>query len=385
MRHTPAMAGPKPRAIIALDLLRFASALLVVAFHYGAVFALAPNPTATAMLHGLRVSTALSGASWFGWVGVELFFMMSGFVIALSAEGASAAAFLRRRALRLLPAAWICASVTLIVLAVAAPSPDLWLRWLSSVTFWPIDAGIDPSYWTLSIEMCFYLIIATGLGMGGTRAGIERRARWIGLFSATFWLVMLGIGPRAMGLVNDRPVQLLLAQHGCFFALGVTAWAMLSDGHTRLRTALFALFTVTSLLEICAISVERARTLGIVTGPTLPVLIFMAGMAVMLASLRLQPALLRLVGTRVATALGLMTYPLYLIHQQVGEAIAAALMRAGLPFLPAIALALAAALGFAWWVAMVAEPFVRARLIRLLSPSRDPAQDTLPTAFLPGG
>eukprot|EP01037_Dinobryon_pediforme_P024921 gene24921-26890_t len=122
MRATPVcMTAPKPRAIIALDLLRFASALLVVAFHYGAAFALAPSPAARAMLHGLPVSAALAGESWFGWVGVELFFMMSGFVIALSAEGTSGPAFVRRRALRLLPAAWICASATLLVLALCLP------------------------------------------------------------------------------------------------------------------------------------------------------------------------------------------------------------------------------------------------------------------------
>lgn len=59
------MAASKPHAIIALDLLRFASALLVVAFHYGAAFALAPSATAAGLLHGLPVTAPLAGASWF--------------------------------------------------------------------------------------------------------------------------------------------------------------------------------------------------------------------------------------------------------------------------------------------------------------------------------
>lgn len=379
------MTGPKPRAIIALDLLRFTSALLVVAFHYGAAFALAPSAAAGAMLHGLPVSAALSGASWFGWVGVELFFMLSGFVIALSAEGASTTTFLRRRALRLLPAAWICASVTLVALAIALPSPDLWQRWLIAVTFWPGVGGIDPSYWTLPIELCFYLIIATGLGAGGTLAAIERRARWIGVLSALFWIATLCAGPQGEAMVNNRVTQMVLAQHGCFFALGVTGWAMLSAGITRRRVWLFALFGTTALAETMVTSAARAATLHIADTALLPTLVFTAGVVVMLASLRLQPLLLRYVGTRVASMLGLMTYPLYLIHQQAGAALTAALMRAGLPFFAALALTLAAALGFAWWVAMVAEPTVRAPLARLLSRNRAPARDTLRSASPPIG
>jgi peptidoglycan/LPS O-acetylase OafA/YrhL len=379
------MTAPKPRAIIALDLLRFASALLVVAFHYGAAFALAPSPAARAMLHGLPVSAALAGESWFGWVGVELFFMMSGFVIALSGEGTSGPAFLRRRALRLLPAAWICASATLLVLALWLPALDLWRRWLIAVTFWPSADAIDPSYWTLPIEVCFYLLIATGLRASGTLGAIERRARVIGLISTVFWLVMLCLGSHATALVNARLSQVSLAQHGCFFALGVTAWAMLSERPSRMRVALFALFALTGLVEIAAIAVERTRTLGIDAGPLLPMLTFAIGVAVMLGSLQLQPLLLRGIGTRTAATLGRMTYPLYLIHQQVGAAVTAMLLRAGLPFIASIALTLVAALGFAWWVATIAEPRVRARLARLLTRRRAPAQDTLPSAFLPSG
>ena len=42
--------------------------------------------------------------TWFGWVGVEIFFVISGFVIANSASKSSATEFLFSRALRLYPA-----------------------------------------------------------------------------------------------------------------------------------------------------------------------------------------------------------------------------------------------------------------------------------------
>ncbi len=360
------MAGPKPRTIIALDLLRFASALMVVAFHYGSAFALAPSSTGAEMLAGLPLSTAGVDATWFGWVGVELFFVISGFVIAMSAQGTSTTDFLRRRALRLLPAAWICATVTLGVLWFAAPSPSLPQQWLVSIGFWPIGAGVDPSYWTLGIELAFYLVIAAGLGQAGTLERIERRALWIGVLSTGFWLFARLADWGAPQMMDYRPFQLLMLPHGCFFALGVLAWAMLHDRVTGHRIVLFTLLTATAFAEIAGRTIERTQALGINIGPALPIAVFATGLVVVLGSLRLQPTLERLINTRVATTLGLMTYPLYLIHQEAGAALVAALMHAGLPMAPAFIVTLALAIGFSWWVARRAEPLVKSALSRAL-------------------
>jgi exopolysaccharide production protein ExoZ len=58
----------------------------------------------------------LAQFTWFGWVGVEVFFVISGFVITNSARGASPIEFLKGRVLRLYPAAWICATLSLFAL-----------------------------------------------------------------------------------------------------------------------------------------------------------------------------------------------------------------------------------------------------------------------------
>lgn len=353
------MTEAKPRAIIALDLLRFASALLVVAFHYGAAFALAPSFTTAAMLRGLPVSAAATPWTWFGWIGVELFFVISGFVIALSAEGASAAAFLRRRVLRLAPAAWICATATLLVLAIAAPGPSLLPRWMASLAFAPGSTQIDPSYWTLGIELSFYLLVATGLGRAGRCETIERFGTMIGAWSAAFWLFAVMADWVATPLMNERAAQLMLLPHGCFFALGVLARAMLSRGVTTARALLFGSFFAAGLTEIAGRTVERTYTLGIVASPLLPILIFGAGLIVVLASSRWQAWLARRIDARTAATLGLMTYPLYLLHQEIGAALIATQMRLGVPFGVAALAALAMILAAAWWVARVGEPVVR--------------------------
>jgi peptidoglycan/LPS O-acetylase OafA/YrhL len=356
------MSDRKP--LIALDLLRFASALLVVAFHYGTAFALAPSAAGARMLNGLAVSDAAVGASWFGWVGVEIFFVISGFVIAISAEQARPAAFLRRRALRLFPAAWVCASATLIVLAMATPDAGLGLAWLHSIGFWPVARWVDPSYWTLGVELCFYLLIATGLRSADRARVIERRGLAIGALSLIFWLIAAGW--QATPMMDYRPFQLLLLPHGCFFALGILARSMLSRGVTAERTMLTVLFYATALAEIAGRTAERTHALHIEASPAAPILIFSFGLAVVLASSRLQPLLERRINLELATTLGLLTYPLYLIHQEVGAAIVAAAMRAGLGYWPAIAVTLAIVLAAACAVAAILEPAIRTPLARLL-------------------
>jgi peptidoglycan/LPS O-acetylase OafA/YrhL len=94
-----------------VDAIRFVAALLVMVYHLG-FWSWAGNGTTARIFNGAARFESATSFTWFGWVGVEIFFVISGFVIANSANEASAAAFLRGRILRLYPAAWICATST---------------------------------------------------------------------------------------------------------------------------------------------------------------------------------------------------------------------------------------------------------------------------------
>jgi peptidoglycan/LPS O-acetylase OafA/YrhL len=90
-----------------LDPLRFAAALGVAVFHLTFWSWAWPSiGVAPGFEHYVAADLQFQSAAsftWFGWVGVEIFFVISGFVIANSARNVSAREFLFGRALRLYP------------------------------------------------------------------------------------------------------------------------------------------------------------------------------------------------------------------------------------------------------------------------------------------
>lgn len=364
------MASPTPRTILAIDLTRFACAASVMGYHYSAAFWSLPDGRVASALQGVAATPVPLARA--GLVGVELFFVISGMVIARSAVGASWQDFLGRRVVRLVPAAWICATLTALVL-IAGGQGDATLAadWFRSVRFWPIGAQIDGSYWTLGVECAFYLLIALA-GVGDARR-IALVGWALALASAAFWTVCLLLGPGAEPIITNQAAILLLLPHGCFFAAGI---ALASRG-MRGSTALLALAGATGVVEVAAHIGGGQITPATIAG----VALFVLGLTTLAAARRLQPWLAQRLDSGVARAIGLMTYPLYLLHQVAGAALIGMLARSGVPLGVAIGLTVAVMLASAWMVARHAEPAVRTALQTLVRPRRGRAPDSLRSAF----
>ena len=362
------------RHLPAIDLVRFACALLVMAHHYTAMLPLAPPPFAADM----ALPTRLAAWTWSGWVGVELFFVVSGYVIAASAARGSAGDFVRRRALRLAPAAWIAATLTTSVALAAAiaPSGELLARWSASMAFWPIADQADHVYWTLGIECAFYLVIAATL-KARTRA-IEPVGLMLAGISLAYWLARGGWGAAAS---MSRFADLLLLTHGAFFAVGIALSGLAAGGWSRLRVAMLAIGLAAGGCEIAAQARYMAGGLGLAAGPLAPLAIFAAGTVAIAFAGRWRMRDGRL--ARGVAFAGLATYPLYLTHHRAGAVLIAALCRLGVPGGVAIGLtacaALAVAAGIAAWVEPALRRWLAARL-DAFTPHHAPARDTLPTA-----
>ena len=145
-----------------LQYLRAVAALLVVAHH-------ARNPKAGLYnpLSGLQI----------GQAGVDIFFVISGFIIVHIGSSEPATTFVRRRLARVAPLYWIVTILTLALQTIHRSPADparLIDHVVKSLLFIPHYSLEYPSEiwpyvlvgWTLSYELLFYLIFASGLALG---------------------------------------------------------------------------------------------------------------------------------------------------------------------------------------------------------------------------
>lgn len=357
------MSRPSATPVIAIDLVRFLCALLVVTFHVNVAYWLSPSPHGALILPRGMHDDAGTIVTRVGWIGVELFFVISGIVIAHSAIDSGWRDFLRRRILRLAPAAWICASATFAALTfTSALSLDLSLSWLRSLLFWPIGDQIDMSYWTLGVETFFYLAVAAIIGARGSIRSVERLGFAIGAMSGATWMLAF-VAPLLLGrIVANQAATLLQIPFGIFFAIGIF---IATNGNRPLGAAKigYAVFlSAAAMIEINLHANGRAADTGLPTSSAMAIGLFFIGVAILAAAPALQTPLSRWISPARARTIGLMTYPLYLIHQDVGAVLIVRLLAAGVPFVLAQIATVTAMIALAWAIARWPEPWLRARL-----------------------
>ena len=152
-----------------IDILRALAIFLVIGFHYCSRW--------TPPMHDVSLYPYYGKvAHWIifrhGYLGVELFFIVSGFVIALTIERCKDIIELGiRRLSRLLPSMIVCSLITLIFIKYFLPtdpftSTATWSNLIPSWTFskpsiWssfiPEPGYIDGVYWSLFVEAKFYI------------------------------------------------------------------------------------------------------------------------------------------------------------------------------------------------------------------------------------
>jgi peptidoglycan/LPS O-acetylase OafA/YrhL len=170
-----------------LDTLRALAILLVFVHH-----------------HRLFVSGS-PGFGWvgeLGWVGVDLFFVLSGYLITdpllaglVRGERLSLWAFYARRALRTLPVFWVVLAAYFVFPTVMGgrTPPPLW-RFLSFTQNFGLQPGTALSHaWSLCVEEQFYLVLPLVL-LAGVRLGAGKWHGWA-LMGA---LLALGVGARSI-------------------------------------------------------------------------------------------------------------------------------------------------------------------------------------------
>ena len=287
-----------------LDLLRLLAVLFVMLFHYAYRGAVGETPF-----------TALSVPDWhpvvkYGHLGVHLFFVISGFVIAQSTQGRGPLEFVMARFTRIYPAFLVCMTLTFAVTVLfGAPEFAASLKqWIANlVIFAPAlhQPFMDGAYWSIVYEIIFYgwvtLLIA--------KSRFDRHGTAIALC----WMIVSVANESFGPSVAIR--RLFLTDASGFFLAGITIYRLHKAGPSFAQGVLLTLSAELAVGQ--AIIVSRYNVIHYGADLSKPVVIAIALGAIGLVGLCTQ---LRreLLPKRAAIAIGGLTYPLYLLHQHVG-------------------------------------------------------------------
>jgi peptidoglycan/LPS O-acetylase OafA/YrhL len=336
-----AETASKSQRVPALDLLRFIAAFSVMLYHY-----VSHRPLADGSLSFMATVTQQ------GYLGVDVFFMISGFVILWSAHGRSATAFTRARILRLYPEFWLAMLITTLMLYTGGQHVDL-RQLVGNATMVPQYVGvemIDGVYWTLAIEIKFYALV--WLLIVSRQIGRLEIALYV-------WLVLTAVAEAFN--VGSIVRSVLIFPYGAHFAAGGLFYLVYESGWTRVRA-----IAVAVALPLCIVS-SISQIDQFVDPVRITMSVKMATAAVICVAFVCFAILPRLQSIRWpagVAVIGGLTYPLYLTHN-VGKAIFLQRITAG-PLWARTLVAIAFSLALAWLVMWIAKRFITPALKKVL-------------------
>jgi peptidoglycan/LPS O-acetylase OafA/YrhL len=308
-RMVAAPAGDR-RRLEELDALRGLAALGVVLFHYTTFYQ---------WQHGHLQPLGFGFPA--GNYGVQLFFLISGFVIFMTLDRTRTASdFVVSRFSRLFPAYWAALALTaLITCAIGMPQQR------ADATTLLVNATMlqDGSYWTLQVELFFYAQMLLWFALRQLH-----RIPWI----IAGWLLLAlayALAQRQGWHFSYTTRVLLNLLHIPYFALGILFYRLhVARGSRRTNIGL-----ILASLATIAVAYE-------------PVFFAVALCCTAVFALFLCGGLYWL-RHRIFLFFGGISYALYLLHQAIGFAVIYRLERLGVSSLAAITLTLALVLGLA--------------------------------------
>ena len=363
-----------------LDVLRVVAAFAVIGFHF-----LARDSPAW----GGEVPDEVAGVGrWaaYGRLGVPLFFVISGFVILMSSWGKDVPTFAASRVGRLYPAYWISVVLSVAISVVLWPgyaaffggpvSPSDAVLNLTMVQQAFGGQSVSGVYWTLWYEARFYLLVALLMLVGMTRGRV--------LAFAALWPVL---GAMADQAGSDLLTTLLLPTYAPFFAGGMLLYVLHRDGHDLGTWLLVALNGAIALHFSLRIHENALTELTPFAPSTIVLALLTLACFGLVAAATLTRATRWNAGWMVAA--GALTYPVYLVHENLGWFVIASL-RGRIGAWGAVLVAVAVALVAAWLLHRFVERPVGPRLrlvvlemLRRTTTERPQADRDADTAHLP--
>ncbi|MEU5426416.1 acyltransferase [Streptomyces olivoreticuli] len=299
----PTMAQPAKSRLYALDGLRLIAALMVVAFH-----TMAYNGTGWATsVESHFPNTYLF--SYYGWLGVQLFFLISGFVICMSCWGKSVGEFAISRATRLYPAYWfavLAAAFILWLLPGVRDVPTL-SNLAVNLTMFQDPLGVDrvdSVYWSLWAELRFYLLFTL--------------VAWKGLTYRRLVIFCLGwavAGLFAAKVDNGLVAAVVMPENCWYFIAGIALYLIYRFKPNALLWSIVGGCFLLGQHFLVDAHKSNQYYAGI-KAPLWPALVLLTVIFVVMAAV--AAGFTNWITWRWLPTAGILTYPLYLLHEDIG-------------------------------------------------------------------
>ncbi|MFI7500497.1 acyltransferase family protein [Streptomyces sp. NPDC049687] len=305
----PAPPGRERRPrLYALDGIRLLAAVMVAVHHYAGTRRVNQPGNLIWDRPVSEIMPTVFHAANYGWIGVEIFFVISGFVICMSCWGRTPRQFFVSRVIRLYPAYWFAVLFTTAVLVAV---PGVWERLpprdvLLNLTMLQSGSGVrnvDGVYWTLWSELRFYLLFLVVVWRGLTY-------RRVVLFCCV-WGAAAMLAP-----VAGLPLLELIAdpEAAWYFIAGLALYLMHRFGQDVLLWGILGTAWLMGQKEL-GTRIDEVEHVGSWRGA---VLIFTVFLLVMVAVALGRTDRIR---WRWLVTAGSLTYPLYLMHYAAGTAV----------------------------------------------------------------
>ncbi|GAA2623867.1 acyltransferase [Actinomadura fulvescens] len=305
---TPGRSRQGGDRLRALDGMRIIAALMVCFYHYtgrGGTVSESWGESPRALFPDL------SSIAVYGNLGVEFFFVISGFVICMSCWGRSLGDFFRSRVSRLYPAYWVAivlvTAASLVLPAVAKPVRlD---EFLVNLTMLQQPAGAHRVLgvcWTLWVELRFYLLFALFVVWRGATY------RRVVLFCC-LWLVA-GVLTRGTDLEILR--EITVDSYAPFFTGGLALYLIHRYGSDLLLWGIVVISWLLGQYYVTGDMWSPDATGSFAQRSPYVILLVVTLAFASVAAVAL--GWFRWAGWRWLTTAGALTYPFYLIHEHLG-------------------------------------------------------------------
>ena len=298
--------------LVQIDGLRAIAALVVLGYHYTTRFDekfMAVEPSGIAV-------------PW-GYLGVYLFFAISGFAIFMTLDRCRTPLdFVASRVARLYPAYWVAIAITWLTLqALTVPGYHVsGAQALANLTMFHAFFGVpnvDGVYWSLQVELLFYVWMLAVWSVGLLRHSVAVGFAWVGLALA------VAVAEQLLGIALPRSLsRFLVLEHIPWFVIGMTLYLTLRERRWSVPRVV--------LLTLCVATISIPGEIEITLGAVATIALVLFASRGWLRPLESRPLLF----------VGAISYPLYLLHEKIGWAVRLQIE----PHLPAVWLSIAFAI-----------------------------------------